>query len=56
MAFLSDDGGETYNRCHFWSNFEIANLKLWRSEAYTKYFDYRESGPGTRRFLPRTCA
>lgn len=23
MQFLSDDGGESYNRCHFWSNFEI---------------------------------
>lgn len=26
MGFLSDDGGETYNHCHFWSNFEIGNL------------------------------
>lgn len=23
MDWLSDDGGETYNRCHFWSNFEV---------------------------------
>lgn len=21
MEWISDDGGETYNRCHFWSNF-----------------------------------
>lgn len=26
MGFLSDDGGETYNHCHFWSNFEVGNL------------------------------
>jgi alpha 1,2-mannosyltransferase len=23
MQFISDDGGESYNKCHFWSNFEI---------------------------------
>ncbi|EIN07347.1 glycosyltransferase family 15 protein [Punctularia strigosozonata HHB-11173 SS5] len=46
MAFLSDDGGETYNRCHFWSNFEIGSLDLWRSEAYTKYFDFLDEKGG----------
>ncbi|CCA77793.1 probable mannosyltransferase involved in N-linked and O-linked glycosylation [Serendipita indica DSM 11827] len=40
MAFISDDGGRNYNLCHFWSNFEIGNLDFWRSEAYTKYFEY----------------
>ncbi|RKP31201.1 glycosyl transferase [Metschnikowia bicuspidata] len=39
MNWISDDNGESYNGCHFWSNFEIGNLKLWRSEAYLKYFD-----------------
>ncbi|KAJ7172462.1 glycosyltransferase family 15 protein [Mycena filopes] len=38
-GFLSDDGGETYNRCHFWSNFEIGDMELWRGEAYSKFFD-----------------
>ncbi|KDR81624.1 hypothetical protein GALMADRAFT_263909 [Galerina marginata CBS 339.88] len=46
MAFLSDDGGETYNRCHFWSNFEIGNLDLWRGEAYTKFFDFLDEKGG----------
>ncbi|KAI0831999.1 glycosyltransferase family 15 protein [Trametes gibbosa] len=46
MNYLSDDGGETYNRCHFWSNFEIANMEFWRGEAYTKFFDYLESKGG----------
>lgn len=23
MEWLSHDGGETYDRCHFWSNFEV---------------------------------
>ncbi|KAJ7065502.1 glycosyltransferase family 15 protein [Mycena amicta] len=46
MGFMSDDGGETYNRCHFWSNFEIADLDLWRGEAYTKFFDYLDHKGG----------
>jgi alpha 1,2-mannosyltransferase len=46
MAFLSDDGGETYNKCHFWSNFEIGDLDLWRSEAYMKFFDFLDQKGG----------
>ncbi|KAG5642957.1 hypothetical protein DXG03_001839 [Asterophora parasitica] len=46
MSFLSDDGGETYNRCHFWSNFEIADLDLWRGEAYGKFFDFLDAKGG----------
>jgi alpha 1,2-mannosyltransferase len=38
MKFLSDDGGETYNKCHFWSNFEIGNLNWLRSDAYVDFF------------------
>ena len=55
LKFLSDDGGDTYNHCHFvslidllgwvpangfqWSNFEIGNLDWLRSKAYVDYFD-----------------
>ncbi|RXK38641.1 alpha 1,2-mannosyltransferase [Tremella mesenterica] len=46
MDFLSDDGGDTYNRCHFWSNFEIGSLKFWRSEPYMKFFDHLERAGG----------
>lgn len=46
MKFVSDNNGESYNLCHFWSNFEIANLDLWRSEAYSKYFDYLDKTGG----------
>ncbi|KAK6200469.1 glycolipid 2-alpha-mannosyltransferase [Scheffersomyces amazonensis] len=46
MDFISNDGGESYNLCHFWSNFEIANLNFWRSEAYRKYFEYLDSTGG----------
>jgi alpha 1,2-mannosyltransferase len=38
IGFLSDDNGETYNRCHFWSNFEIGSLSWLRSQAYTDFF------------------
>ncbi|RYP57192.1 hypothetical protein DL770_010721 [Monosporascus sp. CRB-9-2] len=39
MAFLSDDGGDTYNHCHFWSNFEVGNLEWLRSKAYIDFFE-----------------
>ena len=29
-----------------WSNFEIADLDLWRSQGYSKYFDYLDQQGG----------
>ncbi|KAF9650772.1 glycosyltransferase family 15 protein [Thelephora ganbajun] len=46
MDFLSTDGGRSYSLCHFWSNFEIADMNLWRGEAYTKYFDHLDTSGG----------
>ncbi|KAG9048687.1 alpha 1,2-mannosyltransferase 2.4.1 [Tulasnella sp. UAMH 9824] len=46
MRFLSDDGGETYNLCHFWSNFEIGDLNFWRSPAYMTFFEHLEKAGG----------
>ena len=46
MAWLSEDGGETYNHCHFWSNFEIGNLNWLRSKAYLDYFDFLDHEGG----------
>ncbi|KAI9750862.1 MAG: DNA polymerase epsilon catalytic subunit [Chaenotheca gracillima] len=46
MAFLSDDNGDTYNHCHFWSNFEIGNLNWLRSPAYTDYFNALDKDGG----------
>ncbi|TFK33267.1 glycosyltransferase family 15 protein [Crucibulum laeve] len=40
MNFLSLTWGRTYNRCHFWSNFEIADMEFWRGPAYSSFFDY----------------
>ncbi|PFH47538.1 glycosyltransferase family 15 protein [Amanita thiersii Skay4041] len=46
MNFLSDNGGERYNLCHFWSNFEIADMEFWRGPAYTAFFEHLESTGG----------
>ncbi|EMC91518.1 glycosyltransferase family 15 protein [Baudoinia panamericana UAMH 10762] len=46
MEWISDDGGETYNNCHFWSNFEIGSLKWLRSEQYISYFEHLDKEGG----------
>ncbi|GAN04385.1 alpha-1,2-mannosyltransferase [Mucor ambiguus] len=46
IDFVTDDGGQSYNTCHFWSNFEVGDLSLWRSEAYLKLFDYLDRSGG----------
>lgn len=35
-----------YSTCHFWSNFEIADLRLWRSQAYEEFFDHLDKAGG----------
>ncbi|KAK2460494.1 hypothetical protein APHAL10511_007500 [Amanita phalloides] len=46
INFLSDDGGNKFNLCHFWSNFEIADMDFWRGPAYAAFFDYLEEQGG----------
>ncbi|KAJ3514835.1 hypothetical protein NLJ89_g2142 [Agrocybe chaxingu] len=46
MDFLSDNSGDSYNLCHYWSNFEIADMDFWRGEAYQKFFEFLESKGG----------
>ncbi|PCH34898.1 glycosyltransferase family 15 protein [Wolfiporia cocos MD-104 SS10] len=46
MGYLSDDGGATYNLCHFWSNFEIADMDFWRGPAYSAFFDFLDAKGG----------
>ncbi|KAK1232200.1 hypothetical protein PQX77_004574, partial [Marasmius sp. AFHP31] len=46
MGFLTNNGGEKYNLCHFWSNFEIADMDFWRGEAYQAFFEYLDSRGG----------
>lgn len=42
--FLNDDN--TFNMCHFWSNFEIASFEFLRSKPYRAYFDYLDRAGG----------
>ncbi|KAI0030492.1 glycosyl transferase [Vararia minispora EC-137] len=46
LDYVSYNRGETYNLCHFWSNFEIADLDFWRGEAYRKFFDFLDAKGG----------
>ncbi|KAL1955530.1 hypothetical protein VTO42DRAFT_8484 [Malbranchea cinnamomea] len=46
LDFISDDGGKTYNLCHFWSNFEVGDLNWLRSKAYLDYFDHLDHEGG----------
>ena len=41
-----NSGGDAWNLCHLWSNFEIADMDFFRSEQYRAYFDAldREGG------------
>ncbi|TFK22522.1 glycosyl transferase [Coprinopsis marcescibilis] len=46
LEFISEDGGETYNLCHFWSNFEIADLDFWRGNIYQEFFEFLDQQGG----------
>ncbi|KAI8141487.1 nucleotide-diphospho-sugar transferase [Fennellomyces sp. T-0311] len=46
LAWISNDGGESYNLCHFWSNFEIGSLAFLRSQKYMDFFEYLDKAGG----------
>ncbi|KIL56814.1 glycosyltransferase family 15 protein [Amanita muscaria Koide BX008] len=46
IDFVSDVEGLFYSYCHFWSNFEIADLEFWRDDAYSKFFDFLDQQGG----------
>ncbi|KAJ2894320.1 glycolipid 2-alpha-mannosyltransferase [Zalerion maritima] len=35
-----------YSTCHFWSNFEIADMTFWRSKVYEDYFNHLDRAGG----------
>lgn len=43
---MTDEEANEYNACHFWTNFEIARLDLWHTEAYQAFFDYLDKSGG----------
>ncbi|KXN72197.1 glycosyltransferase family 15 protein [Conidiobolus coronatus NRRL 28638] len=38
--------GDEYNGCHFWTNFEIGALDVWRSKEYLDFFEYLDKKGG----------
>jgi alpha 1,2-mannosyltransferase len=46
LDFVYDRGNDRYNLCHFWSNFEIADMEFWRGRAYQEYFNYLDQCGG----------
>lgn len=45
--------GETYNLCHFWSNFEIAKFSFFRSKEYEDFFQTLDRSGGF--WMERVC-
>jgi mannosyltransferase len=43
---LRDRHGDAWSLCHYWSNFEIANLEFFRGAAYQDLFEYLDSTAG----------
>ncbi|KAF9732600.1 hypothetical protein PMIN02_008079 [Paraphaeosphaeria minitans] len=43
---LHDASGDSWNLCHFWSNFEIGDLDFFRSEAHREFFDFLDKKGG----------
>lgn len=50
IHFIADNPNagveQPYNMCHFWSNFEIGDMRFWRSPAYRAYFDHLDHAGG----------
>lgn len=44
--FISDDGLNSYNLCHFWSNFEIADMDFYRDYKYREFFSTLDRAGG----------
>ena len=41
-----DADGNVWNYCHFWSNFEIADMDFFRSAEYRKLFEFLDADGG----------
>lgn len=54
LKWLTDDTrrpdhnrkAQGYSTCHFWSNFEVADMEFWRSQVYQEYFDHLDHAGG----------
>src|SRR6187549_3827648 len=43
---VHDRNGDSWTSCHYWSNFEIADLDFFRSRAYQEYYKYLDRRGG----------
>ena len=41
-----DASGDAWNLCHFWSNFEIADMDWFRTQEYRDFFEYLDQDGG----------
>lgn len=41
-----DENGDLWNMCHFWSNFEIADMDFYRSPLYRDFFRFLDEDGG----------
>lgn len=41
-----DENGDLWNMCHFWSNFEIADMDFFRAKEYRALFDFLDKDGG----------
>ena len=48
-----DTDGNLWNLCHFFNNFEIADMDFYRSKAYRKLFEYLDNDGGF--YYERVC-
>lgn len=48
MSFLShrDRHGDAWSLCHYWSNFEIADMDFFRGQQYQELFEYLDRKGG----------
>ncbi|KAH3678501.1 hypothetical protein WICMUC_001518 [Wickerhamomyces mucosus] len=46
IEFITQDNEDSFNMCHYWSNFEIGDLDFLRSKQYTEYFEYLDRKGG----------
>lgn len=46
LEFVTDDDGNTFNMCHFWSNFEIGDLDFFRLKQYQTFFNHLDRAGG----------
>jgi alpha 1,2-mannosyltransferase len=40
------DNGKTYNMHHFWSNFEIGDVRFFAGKGYQSYFEFLDQEGG----------